>query len=173
MADLIFAPSRPAAVAVIACGNPTRSDDGVGAEVLRRLAVAGCDVDPARAKLLDAGTSGVAVLFAARGCGQLIVVDACASGSEPGAIFELPGSALADDPARPLATHDFRWEDAIAAGRRIFGDEFPADVAVFLIEAQSLDFGIGLTPVVSAAAATVADRIAARLRTAPALEDAA
>ena len=173
MADLIFAPARPATIAVIACGNPTRTDDGVGAEVLRRLAASGCGADPARVKLLDAGTDGVAVIFAARGCRQLIVIDACKSGSEPGAVFELPGGALDDTPARPLATHDFRWEDAIAAGRRIFGDEFPREVSVFLIEAQSLDFGVGLTPIVWAAAAKVADRIATLLSEVPAWEHAA
>jgi len=170
---MIFSPARPAAFAVIGCGNPTRTDDGVGGEVLRRLAAYGCGADPARVKLLDAGTDGVAVIFAARGCRRLIVVDACRSGSEPGAVFELPGSELGDGTARPLATHDFRWDDAIAAGRRIFGDEFPADVTVFLIEAQSLDFGIGLTPIVWAAAAKVADRIAALLSAVPALEVAA
>ena len=137
MADLIFAPANPAAVAVIACGNPTRTDDGVGAEVLRRLAACGHGADPTRVKLLDAGTDGVAVIFAARGCRQLIVVDACRSGSEPGTVFELPGSELQDTASRPLATHDFRWEDAIAAGRRIFRDEFPTDVTVFLIEARN------------------------------------
>lgn len=173
MADLTFRPTRPASVAVIACGNPTRTDDGVGGEVLRRLAACGLAADPTRVKLLDAGTDGVAVIFAARGCRRLIVVDACRSGSEPGAVFELPSSELADQPSRPLATHDFRWEDAIAAGRRIFGSEFPSDVTVFLIEAQSLDFGLGLTPIVWAAAAKVANRIAALLDEVPALESAA
>jgi hydrogenase maturation protease len=173
MADLIFAPARPASVAIIACGNPTCTDDGVGAEVLRRLAACGLGADPARVKLLDAGTDGVAVIFAARGCRRLIVVDACHGGSEPGAVFEFPGSELADAPARPLATHDFRWEDAIAAGRRIFGAEFPAELTVLLVEAQSLDFGLGLTPIVWAAAAKVADRIAGLLREVPALEVAA
>ena len=173
MADLTFAPACPAAVAVIACGNPTRTDDGVGGEVLRRLAACGLGADPGRVKLLDAGTDGVAVIFAARGCRRLIVIDACRSGSDPGALFEIPGSELGDSSGRPLATHDFRWDDAIAAGRRIFGDEFPADVTVFLIEAQSLDFGIGLTPVVWAAAAKAAARIATLLNRVPALEVAA
>jgi hydrogenase maturation protease len=173
MADLTFQPTVPAEAAVIACGNPTRSDDGVGAEVLRRLAVRGLDADPARVALFDAGTDGVAVMFAARGCRQLIVVDASSSGSEPGAVFEIPSHELAPSPARPLASHDFRWEDAIAAGRRLFGDELAANVRVFLIEAQSLDFGIGLTPVVQAAAAKVAERIAALLDATPALETAA
>lgn len=173
MADLTFQRTVPAAAAVIACGNPTRTDDGAGAEVLRRLAACGLGADPARVALLDAGTDGVAVMFAARGCRRLIVVDASSSGSEPGAVFEIPGHQLAPNPAHPLASHDFRWEDAIAAGRRIFGDEFPADVTVFLIEAQSLDFGVGLTPPVQAAAAKVAQRITALLQDKPVLETAA
>jgi hydrogenase maturation protease len=173
MADLTFQPTVPAAAAVIACGNPTRTDDGAGAEVLRRLAARGLGADRARIALLDSGTDGVAVMFAARGCRRLIIVDASSSGSEPGSIFEIPGHELAPSPARPLASHDFRWEDAIAAGRRIFGDAFPADVTVFLIEAQSLNFGGGLTPVVEAAAVKVSERIAVMLGAVPALERAA
>ena len=162
----------PVPVAVIACGNPARSDDGAGAEVLRRLAERGLGGDPMRIKLLDAGTDGVAVMFAARGCRRLIVIDACLSGSEPGALFEIPGWELAPGAVRPLAAHDFRWEDAIAAGRQIFGREFPSDVTVFLIEAASLDFGVGLSPVVTAAAVTAANRIATLLDDASRLEAA-
>lgn len=172
MADLTFGRTRPAAVAVIACGNPTRTDDGVAGEVLRRLAASGLGADPTRVKLLDAGTDGVAVIFAARGCRRLIVVDACRSGGEPGAVFERSGREFADEPGRPIATNDFRWEDAISAGQRMFGSDFPSDVSVFLIEAQSFDFGLGVTPIVRAAAAKVANRIAALLDEVPALEGA-
>ncbi len=45
--------------------------------------------------------------------------------------------------------------------RRIWGDDFPADVTVFLIEAASLGFGLDLSPAVSQAAETVTSRIAA------------
>jgi hydrogenase maturation protease len=44
--------------------------------------------------LLDAGTDGMAVVFAARGCRTLIIIDAYLSGSDPGAIFEVPGTEL-------------------------------------------------------------------------------
>jgi hydrogenase maturation protease len=43
----------------------------------------------------------------------------------------------------------------------MFLGDFPTDVTVFLVEAESLAFGIGLTPRAAAAAATVADRIVA------------
>jgi hydrogenase maturation protease len=148
---------------VIGCGNPTRSDDGVAGEVLRLVAARGAAADPANVRLLDAGTDGVAVMFAARGCRRLLIVDACRIGAEPGAIFEVPGDELGDRDAPPLAAHEFRWDHAIAAGRRILRDAFPADVTVFLIEAGSLDFGLGLTPLVAASAVRVADRICAVL----------
>jgi hydrogenase maturation protease len=148
-------------IAIIGCGNFNRCDDGVGGEVLRLLAARGMAGEPSRIKLLDAGTDGAAVMFAARGCRRLIVIDACRTGADPGAIFEVPGDELADCDGPPLATHEFRWDHATAAGRRIFRDAFPAEVIVFLIEAESLSFGIGLSPRVAAAAAKVAERIAA------------
>jgi hydrogenase maturation protease len=148
-------------IAVIGCGNPTRSDDGVGGEVLRLVASHGFGDLRSGVKLLDAGTDGAAVMFAARSCRRLIIVDACRTGAAPGAVFEVPGDELSDRIGPPLATHEFRWDHAIAAGRRLFRGDFPTDVTVFLIEAESLEFGIGLTPHVSAGATTVADRIAA------------
>jgi hypothetical protein len=56
--------------------------------------------------------------------------------------------------------HDFRWDHALAAGRLIFREEFPDDVSVFLIEAQSLDPGLELSPRVRSAAMVVFIRLA-------------
>jgi hydrogenase maturation protease len=145
--------------AVIACGNPNRGDDGAGGAVLGLLRQRlGADVC-----LLDAGTDGMAVMFAARGCETLIIVDACRSGSEPGAIFEVPGDELAAEAPPALSTHDFRWQHALYAGRRIFGDAFPRDVSVLLIEAESFDFSAQLSAAVARAVALAAERICARL----------
>ena len=150
------------AIAVIGCGNPNRRDDGVGGEVLRRLGPRLSDrADTVR--LLDAGTDGMAVMFAARGCAALILIDACRSGSEPGAIFQLPGAELAAPHPPSLTLHDFRWDHALYAGRQIFAADFPTDVTVFLIEAESVDLGVGLSPPVAEAAGRVAAMIAERL----------
>ncbi len=146
-------------IAVIGCGNPNRSDDGAGPEVLRLLAEDEPVGDGKRVRLLDAGTDGMAVMFAARGCSTLIVVDACRSGSECGAVFEVPGSELEAEPRDSLNLHDFRWDNALFAGRRIFREDFPRDVTVFLIEAGSVDLGIGLSDAVAASARKVAGRI--------------
>jgi hydrogenase maturation protease len=146
-------------IAVIGCGNLNRRDDGAGPEVLRALnagALGGKDLE---VRLLDAGTDGMAVMFAARGCRALIVVDACRSGSEPGAVFEVPGTELEQAYQPSLNLHDFRWDHALHAGRAIYGADFPDDVVVLLIEAGDVDFGLGLTPKVAAAVGKVAARI--------------
>lgn len=105
----------------------------------------------------------MATMFAARGCRTLIVIDACRSGSAPGAIFEVPGTELTQAYAPNLNLHDFRWDHALHAGKAIFREQFPDDVLVYLIEAQSVDLGIGLSAVVSDAVIKVADRIQMRL----------
>jgi hydrogenase maturation protease len=148
-------------IVVIACGNPNRSDDGVGQEVVRALRARG-ESDGVR--LLDAGTDGMAVIFAARGCRTLIIIDACRSGSEPGAIFEVPGAELEQKYKPSLNLHDFRWDHALHAGRMLLRDEFPTDVTVLLIEAENIGFGVGLSPTVSAAATRVADRVEGLIR---------
>lgn len=146
-------------IAIVGCGNPTRQDDGVGPAVvseLRRRGLEGPGV-----KLLDAGTDGMAVMFAARGCASLIVIDAARTGVAPGAIYEVPGAELERPHDRGFNLHDFRWDGALHAGRQIFGGDFPADVKVFLIEAGELGFGVGLSQPVSAAADKVSRRIEA------------
>jgi hydrogenase maturation protease len=146
-------------IVVVGCGNANRSDDGVGPEVVRALKDRGAGRQPEQVRLIDAGTDGMAAMFVARGCRSLIIVDACRSGSEPGAIFELPGHEVERSYAPTLNLHDFRWDHALHAGRKIFREDFPSDVAVLLVEAETVAFGIGLSPVVSAAAARVVERI--------------
>jgi hydrogenase maturation protease len=146
-------------ITVIGCGNPNRQDDGVGPEVIRQLKTLGLDSE--NVKLLDAGTDGLAVMFAARGSISLIIVDASKSGSEPGALFEVPGDQLHRSYVPSLNLHDFRWDNALYAGRQIYKSDFPTDVSVFLIEAENLDLGIGLSDSVSRAAGIAVEKISA------------
>ncbi|MHB8883807.1 MAG: hydrogenase maturation protease [Methylovirgula sp.] len=144
---------------IIGCGNLNRCDDGVGVVVIRdlmsRLGRALPDV-----RIFDAGTGGMEILFQARGAKQLVIVDACSSGSEPGSVFEVPGRELANQPKPSFNLHDFRWDHALYAGHRIWADDFPSEITVFLIEAATLNYGLDLSPAVTAAAETVAGRIA-------------
>lgn len=156
---------------VIGCGNLNRSDDGVGAIVARRLLASPLALN-APVKIFDAGTSGMDVLFQARGARKLIIIDAASSGSEPGAIFEVPGQELGNRPAPSYTLHDFRWDHALYAGKQIWANDFPSDVTVFLIEAASLSYGLDLSPEVLQAADKVTARIATLIANYCALEAA-
>ena len=140
---------------VIGCGNSNRSDDGVGVFVAQALQSYARQQSRDDVRIFDAGTSGVEIMYQARGARQLIIVDAATTGSEPGAIFKVPAEQLTINNEPVLGQHSFRWDHAIAAGRRIFKDQFPDDVTVFLIEASSLELGLDLTPPVQRSAQKV------------------
>lgn len=148
-------------IAVVGCGNANRSDDGAGPYVIALLRQRGLSEDVA---LYDAGTDGMGVMYRARGADHLIVVDARAPEGEPGALYEVPGEVLERPPVQSLNLHDFRWDHAIYAGRRIYGEAFPREVTVLLIEAESLALGLDLSPSVRKGAALAADRIEAICR---------
>ncbi len=148
---------------IIGCGNLNRCDDAAGIHVIQRLMAEFDGSPPPGVQLFDAGTNGMQVMFQARGSEALIVVDACRSGSEPGTIFEVPGEVLAARPAPSYNLHDFRWDHALFAGRQIYADDFPEEVAVYLIEATSLDLGIGLSPPVEQAVERVVKKLKARI----------
>lgn len=143
-------------IVVIGCGNPNRSDDGVGPHVISLLRQAGL---PEHSRVFDGGTDGMSVMYSARGATHLIIVDARIPEKSPGAIYEVPGDVLAAPPNQSLNLHDFRWDHALYAGRRIYGDDFPKMISVLLIEGKSLELGLELSHEVSLAAKTVAARI--------------
>ncbi|MFM6282026.1 MAG: hydrogenase maturation protease, partial [Dolichospermum sp.] len=103
-------------------------------------------------RVFDCGTAGMEVMFQARGSEKLIIIDASCTGSEAGAIFKVPGNELEALPEPSYNLHDFRWDHALAAGKKIFGDDFPQEVTVYLIEAENLDLGLQLSPVVQRSA---------------------
>lgn len=140
---------------IIGCGNLNRSDDGVGVVIAQRLQQYLAEHPNPNVRVYDCGTAGMEVMFQARGSKQLIILDASATGSEPGAIFKVPSSELEALPEPSYSLHDFRWDHALAVGRKIFREDFPEDVTVYLIEAESLDFGLELTSVVERSAQRV------------------
>lgn len=146
---------------IIGCGNLNRCDDGVGVIIAQRLQSYLQQYPCGNVQVLECGTGGMEVMFQARGSSQLIVVDASFTGSPPGAIFEVPGDELIALPEPSYNLHDFRWDNAIAVGKKIFRDDFPEDVLVYLIEAENLDFGWELSAKVQIAAESVVEKLKA------------
>jgi hydrogenase maturation protease len=149
---------------IIGCGNLNRSDDAVGVIIAQRLQQYLAQNPHPHVRVYDCGTSGMEVMFQARGSKQLIIIDASSTASEPGAIFKVPGKELEALPEPSYNLHDFRWDNALATGRKIFQNDFPQEVTVYLIEAANLDLGLELSPVVKYAAELVFEEVAATIR---------
>ena len=137
---------------IIGCGNLNRNDDAVGVIIAQGLQQYLAQNPHPKIRVFDCGTAGMEVMFQARGSEKLIILDASCTGSEAGAIFKVPGKELEALPEPSYNLHDFRWDHALAAGRKIFGDDFPQEVTVYLIEAANLDLGLELSPVVQRSA---------------------
>ncbi len=136
-----------------------RGDDGLGPVVARRLRLRFAELGWSDVQAVDAGTDGMGVMFAARGSDALVIVDAARTGIEPGGIDEVPSDVLAREYVPSLNLHDFRWQHALAAGRRMFGADFPGSVSVLLVEVDNTGFGLSLSPTVRAAADALVARI--------------
>ncbi|MGB5595514.1 MAG: hydrogenase maturation protease [Crocosphaera sp.] len=131
---------------VIGCGNLNRCDDAVGVIIAQKLQEIFKKNALSKVHIYDCGTAGMEVMFQARGSQKLIIVDACSTGSQPGTIYKVPGEELEALPEPSYSLHDFRWDHALAAGRKIFKDDFPDDVTVYLIEAENLGLGLEISP---------------------------
>ena len=150
---------RTATALVVGCGNLLRGDDAVGPVLVRRLLERGL---PEGAEVADAGTSGMDVAFRMRGAQRVVVVDAATSGGEPGALYRLDGADVEQlPPLEGLNLHSFRWDHALAFGRWLLKDEYPAEVVVYLVEAGGLELGAPLTPAVDRAVDALAERLLA------------
>ena len=148
-----FDPSQPARsgiqTLIVGCGNLLRGDDATGPVLIRRMWERGL---PAGVHCADGGTGGMDVAFQMRGVPHVILVDACQSGSEPGALFEVPGDELEQlPPIEGINLHAFRWDHALAFGRWLLKEDYPARVTVYLIEGADFEVGETLSPPVDAA----------------------
>lgn len=133
---------------VIGCGNLLRADDGAGPILIRHLWEDGVPED---VRLVDGGTAGMDVAFQMRGARKVVIVDACTTGSAPGTVFRVPGPRVEDlPPLSGLHSHSFRWDHALAFAHWLLGDEYPAYVTVYLIEAASFTPGGELSAPVAA-----------------------
>jgi hydrogenase maturation protease len=160
----VSADARPR-VLVVGCGNLLRGDDAAGPVAVRRLWDLGL---PPGVQCADGGTGGMDVAFQMRGVPEVVLIDACASGSVPGSVFEVPGREVENlPPLTGINLHAFRWDHALSFARWLLKDEYPASVTVYLIEAAQTAPGEALSPAVDAAVDRVVERLLARLADVP------
>ncbi len=137
----------PAPLLVLGVGNLLLCDDGVGLELLRRLAGEG--VEGAEVELVDGGTQGLALLPYLDGRRALLILDAVSRGAPPGTVHVLddPEPAAPDGPV--LAPHGGNASDLLNAARLL--GALPARVVVVGVEPALVRTGTELSPEVQAA----------------------
>lgn len=147
--------------AILGFGNPVRSDDGVGCRVIEILQAKLGDTEPS-ISLLDMGTSAFEVLFQLRDHERIILVDGVMNTNEPdGALYRLPAEAVAasiqDDPM--VFLHSLKWDQALSYAKKILGEAYPEDIAVYLISITNTRLDVGMSVAVEQAAVKVSDLI--------------
>ncbi|WP_343079447.1 hydrogenase maturation protease [Ostreiculturibacter nitratireducens] len=137
---------------VIGCGNPMRHDDGAGRAVARALSHMGMEAVEASG---EAG--GLLALFEGRR--DVVLVDACASGSEAGTVHEFEaGTGPLPASLGTVSSHGFGAAAAIELARSL--GALPPRLRVFAIEGTEFGHGEGLSPPVEAAVAALVRRLA-------------
>lgn len=154
--------TSPVRTLIIGCGNLLRGDDAVGPVLIRHLWDRGL---PEGVRCADAGTGGMDVAFQMRGVPQVILIDACRTGSAAGEIFRAPGEQLEQlPPLTGLHLHSFRWDHALAFARWLLKEDYPKNVTVYLIEGQDFEFGAPLSVPVEGAMRKLAAKLLDELR---------
>lgn len=144
---------RPSIV-VIGVGNDDRSDDGVGIVIARRLRAQ----LSAEINIIEASGEGVSLLDAWQGATLLVLVDAAHSGGCAGRIYRFDASTEPIPSAfLNYSAHAFSVAEAVELSRALH--ELPPRVIVYGIEGSTFEAGVGLSPAVEGAVASVIARI--------------
>lgn len=144
-------------LAVVAVGNPIMGDDGVGARVVETLEESPL-AERSDLTLANAGTTAFFALEAMSGCDRAIVVDAIATGAEPGTVHQYRYVDGAFEEEIPEMTmHDFSFAEALRAGREAY--DLPAEVLVLGVEPARIEMSMELSDPIERAVSTLVDRI--------------
>jgi hydrogenase maturation protease len=150
-------PSAPPPVYVVAVGSP-HGDDRAGWEVVERLRREG--VPGVKAVLLR---EPLDLLDELEGCRALVLVDACRSGAEPGAVVCLDGVLACFDGADGRSSHGLGVAEALALAAAL--GRLPRSVTLVGVEAQTDRPGDDLSRPVRRALDEVYRQVLAAVRT--------
>jgi hydrogenase maturation protease len=127
-------------VLVLGVGNILMGDEGVGVEIVNRLA----DLPlPAGTSCLDGGTGSLQLLDPMLEADRVVLIDATADGEPVGTLRRLRPKFSKDYPRR-ITAHDIGLKDLIDAFY-LMGKE--PDVTLFTISTEfPQEIGVGLSP---------------------------
>ena len=132
-------------ISILGFGNPVREDDGVGIYVIEQLRQY---IQSPNIEILDMGTSAFEVLFKLKGRDRIILVDAVINtGEAVGTLYKLPASEIEgqiqEDPM--VFLHSLKWDQALSYASKMFPEEMPAQIDVYLVAIDSTRFNTEMT----------------------------
>ncbi len=150
---------------IIGIGNRLRGDDALGPLMIDALR-AGADVD---LELIDAGSDALGLIEYLEDRKQVVLVDACRMGAEPGTVrcFQPPEVRLVlrDD---PLSLHGLGLAETLQLAASL--QMLPEDLKIIGIEPDSIQFNRNLSPPAQRALKIGMEMIRKRLFSAEAIE---
>jgi len=135
----------PPKVVILGVGNLLMCDEGVGVHAIAALEQ-GYDF-PESVRCVDGGTSTQELLGDLEDLDHLIVLDAVASGAEPGAMIRLEGASVPAAFTTKLSPHQIGIADLLAMLR--FTGHAPRRVLLLGVEPALLTLGMELSPKVA------------------------
>ena len=132
---------------VIGIGNLLMGDDGLGIVAVDQL---GQQSIPAGIELVDGGCGGVTLLQLLADCNQVLIIDAADFGKAPGSILRLPAESIIDiqTSSAQASLHQTGLAEVLALAEKL--NQLP-ELTLFLIQPQTVERGLELSPPVRAA----------------------
>jgi hydrogenase maturation protease len=132
-----------APILVLGLGDIQLHDDGVGPSLVGDLAREYKSAD-GQVEFLDGGTQGLALVGRIADRRALIILDAVATGHEPGSVYVLEGQdVLRFATSRPSTDHEGNAGELLATAA--FLGELPEKCYIIGVEPKSLQSGVGLS----------------------------
>lgn len=129
-------------IVVLGVGNVLMTDEGIGIKAVEVLERDG--LLPEAVRIIDGGTSTHELLEDLENLDALVIVDAVASGREPGTIVRLEDEGIPSAFSNKLSPHQHGINDLLAT-LRLLG-RAPRTVILYGVEPERLALGMELSP---------------------------
>ncbi len=158
--------ARGATIPILALGvgNPLMGDDGLGVELIKRLAERNL---PPEVRLEDGGTLGISLLPLLEDADTVLILDAVKTGAPPGSAVTLNADELPRYFSTLLSPHQIGLKEVLAAAQLC--DAMPRKLMLIGLEAQNTDFCAPMSDAVQAAIPSMLEFIEEQIKRA--LED--
>ncbi len=144
---------------VLGVGNILLKDEGLGVRAVEymreRYSV------PESVELVDGGTGGLNLVSLMRDFDHVIIIDAVAPKTEPGALYRIPGKMLPKSPPLMTTAHQLGVQDMLAIAALEGSDP---EVVVIGMEPKEISIGLELSSVVREKLPEVAVLVAGELK---------